>query len=405
MEAFMGRILVEGPLAGFADGLRIELAGKGYALDTVRDHLHLFADLSGWLAARGLGAADLTNRVAGEFLRDRRAGGHRVGVTERALAPVLALLRDLQVAPASVALVPETFSEVLLAQYRRYLEGERALSAGTVKHYLRCARAFLGSLPGEKDAMSGLSAGLVTGYVMEWARRRKGLAPDMVTLPALRSFLRFAHVAGHVPLSLVDAVPAGRGHPGRSGLPRAAPGEGIRAVLAACDRDGAAGRRDYAIALSLTRLALRGGEVAGLELADIGWAVGEVTVRGKGGRVDVLPLPRDVGEAWADYLMHARPRTASTTLFVSLRAPFAGLSASALTQVLARGCARAGVARFGPHRIRHAAACGMLDAGASMEEIGQLLRHAQQRTTAIYAKVDQARLAELARPCPEGAPR
>jgi integrase/recombinase XerD len=401
----MGRIVVDGPLAQFADGLRFGLVDKGYALDTVRDHLHLFADLSGWLAARGLVAADLTERVAVEFLRDRRAGGHRILVSERALAPALALLRGLQAAPAPRARVPEMFGEVLLAQYRRYLEDERAVSAGTVKHYLRCACAFLGWLPGAAASLRELSAGQVTGYVMEWARRRKGLAPDMVTLPALRSFLRFVHVAGHVPHSLVDAVPAGRGHPGRSGLPRAASGAGIRAVLDAFDRDSAAGRRDYAIVLALTRLALRGGEVARLELADIGWAVGEVTVRGKGGRVDVLPLPRDVGEAWADYLMHARPRTSSTTLLVSLRAPFAGLSASAVTQVLARGCARAGVARFGPHRIRHAAACGMLESGASMAEIGQLLRHAQQRTTAIYAKVDAARLAELARPCPQGASR
>jgi site-specific recombinase XerD len=86
-------------------------------------------------------------------------------------------------------------------------------------------------------------------------------------------------------------------------------------------------------------------------------------------------------------------------------APFTGLATSSVTQVLARACARAGVARFGPHRIRHAVACGLLNAGASMEEIGQLLRHAQERTTAIYAKVDQTRLAELARPCPQGAAR
>ena len=73
--------------------------------------------------------------------------------------------------------------------------------------------------------------------------------------------------------------------------------------------------------------------------------------------------------------------------------------------MVARCCTRAGVSRFGPHGMRHAAACDLLAAGASMEEIGQLLRHAQQRTTAIYAKLDRARLAELARPCPQGAAR
>jgi integrase/recombinase XerD len=157
--------------------------------------------------------------------------------------------------------------------------------------------------------------------------------------------------------------------------------------------------------LAMTRLALRGGEVARLRLADVGWRSGELTIAGKGGRTDTLPLPADVGEAMADYLLHARPATTSPTLFVALKAPFTALTASAVTQVVGRACERAGVPRFGPHRIRHAAACGLLAAGAPLEEIGQLLRHAQQRTTAIYARVDQARLAELARPCPQGAPR
>lgn len=401
----MGRIVVAGPLAPFEVGLRRNLADRGYALDTIVDHVHLLADLSGWLSAQNMAAADLTYRAGEEFLRARRSVGHRIGVTDRALAPTLEYLRGLRVAPQAELRVPGTFQEVLLVEYQRHLRGERGLAAGTIIHYLRCARAFLGWLPDSSDSLSGLSAGRVTGYVMQWARRREGLRPDMVTLPALRSFLRFLHLAGHVPGLLVDAVPAGRGHPGRLGMPRAASGDGIRAVLASCDRDSAVGRRDYAIVLSLTRLALRGGEVARLKLDDIGWRTGEVTIRGKGGRVDVLPLPGDVGQAWADYLLRARPKTTSTTLFVTMVAPFTGLATSSVTQVLARACARAGVARFGPHRIRHAVACGLLDAGASMEEIGQLLRHAQERTTAIYAKVDQTRLAELARPCPRGAAR
>jgi site-specific recombinase XerD len=404
-EAFMSRIVVQGSLAPFGDGLRSYLAGRGYALDTIVDHIHLLADLSGWLSAQGMAAADLTAQVAEEFLRSRRTAGHRIGVTDRALAPTLEYLRGLQVAPQPGPRAPVTFQESVLVEYRRYLERERGLAGGTITHYLRYARVFLAWLPGSADSLSELSAGRVTGYVMEWAQRREGLPPDMVMLPALRSLLRFLHVAGYVPDLLVHAVPAGRGHPGRFGLPRAASGDGIRAVLASCDRDCAVGRRDYAIVLSLTRLALRGGEVARLELGDVGWRAGEVTIRGKGGRVDVLPLPGDVGEAWADYLLQARPKTPSATLFVTMVAPFAGLATSSVTQVLSRACARADVARFGPHRIRHAVACGLLNAGASMQEIGQLLRHAHERTTAIYAKVDQARLAELAMPCPQGAAR
>jgi hypothetical protein len=142
------RIVVPGPLAPFADGVRQDLAGQGYALDTVTDHVHLLADLSGWLAGRGLAAGDLTGEAAGEFLRARRAAGHRTGVSAQALAPVLGYLRSVQAAPAQGRPVPATPLEALLAVYRQYLEGERGLSASTIRHYLRYARVFLSGFPG-----------------------------------------------------------------------------------------------------------------------------------------------------------------------------------------------------------------------------------------------------------------
>jgi integrase/recombinase XerD len=162
------RIVVAGPLAPFADGLRQDLAGRGYALDTVTDHVHLLADLSGWLASRGLTAADLTGETAGEFLGARRAAGHRTGVSTRALDPVLGYLRSVQAAPPPGLQVPATPLEELLAAYQQYLEDERGLSAGTVTHYLRYARAFLARFPRPvTEALAGLSAGQVTGFVLE----------------------------------------------------------------------------------------------------------------------------------------------------------------------------------------------------------------------------------------------
>jgi integrase/recombinase XerD len=398
------RIVVPGPLGVFADGLRRDLAGQGYALDTVTDHVHRLADLSGWLAGRGLSAADLTEEAAWQFVAERRAAGCRTGTSTRAFAPVLGYLRRAGAVPPPGRAAPVAEVDVLLADYQSYLEAERGLSAGTVRHYLRYARAFLAGLAGPLgQALAGLPAGQVTGYVPERARRREGAPQDLVVLPALRSLLRYLHVTGRTGLPLAGAVPAGRSW--KPGLPRAASADDLRAVLAACDRQSAGGRRDYAIVLALTRLALRGGEAARLRLADVDWRSGELRIAGKGGRTDILPLPADVGEAMADYLLHARPATMSPNLFVAVKAPFGALAVSSVTGVLWWACERAGVPRFGPHRVRHAAACGLLAAGAPMEEISQLLRHAQQRTTAIYAKVDQARLAELAVPCPEGAAR
>jgi site-specific recombinase XerD len=398
------RIVVGGALAPFADGLRNELAGQGYAADTIVDHVHLLADLSGWLSDRGMAMGELTSGAVREFLAARRVAGRRIGMTDRALAPILGYLRGLGLVPLPAAPTPTTAVELLLADYRRFLVQERGLADSTVKHYLRCARVFLAWLPATVDrSLPQLSAAQVIAFVQDTITRRRGTANDMVTLPALRSLLRFLHVAGHVPMALGGAVPAGRGQP--RNLRRAARLDHVQAVLAGCDRGSAMGRRDYAIVLMLTRLALRGGEVARLELADVNWRAGELTIRGKGGRVDVLPLPADVGAAIADYLLHGRPSSPARTLFVTAKAPFTGLAVSTVTVLVGAACARVGVSRFGPHRIRHTVACGLLADGASMEEISQLLRHARQRTTAIYARLDEARLADLARPCPQAAAR
>ena len=395
-----GPIIVAGPLAPFVQGLRRDLASQGYALDTVGDHVHLLADLSGWLSGRGLSVADLTTQVAGEFLRERRAAGRRVGVTPRGLAPVLEYLRRVRVAPPDAVVGAATPLEILLVEYRAHLVGERGLSAGTATHYLRCARTFLTWLSAPlAQALPAMSAGQVTDYVLGWAARRNGKAGDTVTLPALRSLLRFLHVAGHVPRPLVAAVPAARRRPTHVGVPRATSPDHVRAVLAGCDRASAAGRRDYAILLVLARLGLRAGEVAAITLDDVDWRSGMLLVHGKGSREDALPLPTDVGEAIVSYLRR-RPRCECRALFLRVTAPRQGLNRCTVAWVVRAACDRAGLPRVGAHRLRHTAATGMLQAGASLPEIGQVLRHREPKTTAIYAKVDHAALRALARPWP-----
>ena len=130
----------------------------------------------------------------------------------------------------------------------------------------------------------------------------------------------------------------------------------------------------------------------GIRLGDIDWRQGVLTVRGKGSALDELPVPADVGAAMADYVRHGRPRSSSRLLFVSVRAPFAGLSPESVGSVVQRACGQAGLDRFGPHRLRHAVACQLQRDGASLEEIGQLLRQRDPRTTARYATVDAAAL-------------
>ena len=199
-------------------------------------------------------------------------------------------------------------------------------------------------------------------------------------------------------MPLVWAVPSVADLRDRA-LPRGLEPGAVRKLLASCDRRRLVGRRDYAILLLLARLGLRAGEIAALELDDVDWRRGLLLVHGKGARQDVLPLPADVGEAIVGYLRR-RPRCKCRALFLRVTAPRREMNRSTIGWVVRGACDRAGLPRVGPHRLRHTAATDMLRAGASLAEIGQVLRHREQRTTAIYAKVDRARLRALARPWP-----
>jgi site-specific recombinase XerD len=189
-----------------------------------------------------------------------------------------------------------------------------------------------------------------------------------------------------------------------AGLPKALTPAEVQCLLAACDRRTRTGRRDFAILLTLVRLGVRAGEVAQLALDDVDWRAGTLTIRGKGPQVDSLPVPADVGRALASYLRRGRPTTATErTLFVRSRAPHRGLSSTGVTQIVFGAAARAGLRPLHAHCLRHTAATQLLRAGATLPEIGRLLRHRRALTTAIYAKVHRAALRTIAQPWLEGA--
>jgi integrase/recombinase XerD len=290
--------------------------------------------------------------------------------------------------------------DVLVAEFRAFLIGERGLAAETGRCYGNHARAFLGWLSQPVDAtLAGLSAGQVTGYVIEYCRGRNSESGKaMVT--ALRSLLRFLHVTGRVPALLTGAVPAVANWR-LAGLPATLSAGQVEALIAACDTATPVGTRDRAVLVMLARLGLRTAEVAALRLADVDWRRGQLLVRGKGNRIEALPLPAAVGEALADYLIRTRPSCPSRSVFLSVRGrPPRPLTAMAVRQIVARACARAGLPRLGAHRLRHTLAGDLLRAGNSLPQIGQVLRHRSLLSTAIYAKVDTARLRDVGRPWP-----
>jgi integrase/recombinase XerD len=396
------RVATAGPLAAYRDGFADELASAGYTPGSAEHQVGLMAHLSRWLESRGLGPADLTPERAEEFIRARRAAGYTLLLSQRALAPLLDYLRGLGVVPQPPPAAC-TAAEKLTGDYRRYLVSERGLAAATVCAYLVTARLFLGQL----DRSGGLDLGKLTAaQVRSFAVAqccRRPVASAKVLVVGLRSLLRFLFLAGHTGQQLAWAVPTPAGFAGGS-LPRALEPGAVAALLAGCDRDTAVGRRDFAIITLLARLGLRGGEAAALELDDIDWHHGEIVVHGKGGRRDRLPLPADVGEALVAYLREGRPAVAGCrTLFLRVRAPLGALGTKGVADVVRWACRRAGLPAAGPHRLRHSAATAMLRNGASLTEVGQVLRQDRAATAAIYAKVDRAALRALAQCWPEVA--
>lgn len=401
------QVWMRGPLSSFEAGFRGRLDELGYRSSSAKDQVRLMADLDDWLAIEGLDAAGLSGEVVDRFLAARRSQGRRTHLTRRALAPLLGYLRELGVLAAGGTSSAATAAVQLLEGYRCYLLQERGLASGTARNYVEAARLFLAGLPNPEDPDLGrLSAGDVSRFVLGLARagqREPRSVKNLVTVTTgLRSLLRFLFVEGRTPVLLAGAVPAAARWR-QSSLPRALDARLVAALLDSCDRARAVGRRDFAILTLLVRLGLRVGEVARLLLDDVNWVGGDLLVRGKANRQDRLPLPRDVGEAMVDYLRHGRPSSSCRRVFVRALAPHVEMTPQAVGMVVTLACDRAGLARVGAHRLRHTAATEMLQAGSSLSEVGDVLRHSRPETTAIYAKVDQASLSALARPWLGGA--
>ena len=399
------RRLHAGPLAHDIDGFAVWLSVEGYARPSAREKLRFVELLSRWLESEELGVEDLDEQRVEAFLLARGWSNGRRGeaATGRQL---LCYLRGSSVIPAAVPCPgSDTPIDRIGRIYERFLVNERGVSPATVTNYLPIVRTFLTEHFGAREVvLETLGVRDANQFVLRQARRLSRSRAQLV-VTVLRSFLRHLYQRGDIPGDLSNALAPVR-HWRLSGLPKALAPEQVESMLDSCDRGTAVGQRDYAVLLLLARLGLRAGEVVALTLDDFNWTEGIVTVPGKGKRREPLPLPRDAGEGLTEYLRAGRPACPTRRVFVRMHAPHRSFrSSAAICDIVRRALTRAGInSPFkGAHLLRHSLATSMLHNGASLEDIGQILRHRHPETTQIYAKVDLDALRALAPAWPGGA--
>lgn len=384
------RRLMGGPLGEHIHLYVEHLQRAGFSGECGHHALSIVHDFGFWLGATGRDVGDIQEGLVSKYLVERSR--HRPARTGdgRALSRLLWVLREARIIAPRV-LPQRDPQEDLLDAYHHYLERKRGLAPISIASHLWFLRPFLKEIGIASNADVGRLSGREVATYVERHAGDHGATTARIMCSRLRVFLRYLHCEGLLDADLTASVPSIR-RSAEPRLPTFMSLEEVRRILEGCDQSTATGRRDYAILMLLARLGLRAKEVATLSLDDFDWRAGQFTVRGKGRKIATMPLPPDVGAAIVRYLQTGRPRSDSRRLFLLSVAPHTGFKGAPGVHSVARSAIRragiTGLAHRGSHVFRHSLATGLLRSGATLTEIGQLLRHQEQDTTRIYAKVD-----------------
>lgn len=393
-------------LSSFVTWLGSQQYSAGYACIVAR-HAMAFGR---WCEARSIEVTALTDGQIERYQRSRARLRSRRPETRRqerqALKLLLLFLRKQGLCAAASPCATDV--DRVCVDFAQHLRCNHALAVATVDTYTRVARQFLTWRFGQAEVcLSDLRPNDSIGFVQQESKR---MAPPAVKAAAnaLRSFLRFGEFRGEVCTSLSAGVPSVATWTTTPPIPKAIAAEHAQRAIDSCDRLTVLGRRDRAVLLLLARLGLRACEIIRLTLDDIDWDQAQLRIHGKGGRQSLLPLPADVGVAIAAYLQHGRPACEDRHVFLRSMAPIRALldGSDGVGSIVNYALARANVdaPHRGSHQFRHALAAHMLRQGASLPEIGQVLRHRSPQTTSIYAKVDLEALRTLVMVWPGSAP-
>lgn len=396
---------LEGPLAVHIPPFAEWANEQGYARYSIYRQVLLATCFSRWLEQGGVTLRQVSSEHPTQYLQYRARRRRIASGDAAAMRHLIGYLRHRQVISAEKVkqhrLIP---AERRTQAFEQYLRQQRALANTTVINYVPFIREFLTHRFGCGPVrLSRLRASDVVQFVQRQASRLHQKRAKLMTT-ALRSFLQYAHYCGDITLDLAAAVPAVANW-SMTSIPRAISTDQVHQLLVSIDQRTAIGRRDYAILLLLARLGLRSSEVAFIELDDIDWNAGTLSVRGKGGMRNEFPLSAEVGKAIAAYLSDGRPLSNSRRVFLRAKAPIRGFQgAGGVGSVVRHSLKRAEInaPTFGAHQFRHGLATDMLRQGASLSEIGDVLGHRHPQTTKIYIKVDLDALRTLALPWPGG---
>jgi len=392
------------------DAFAAHLEDGRYAVNTTKNYFAGIAHFARWMTQTCLPLQMLNEHVVDQFLNQHLAHCDCPPPALQNLRDIRAALHHLLDVLRKQGVIAEQTSPTghiadELHRYDGYMHKARGLSAGTRSARLRIVeRLLLYKFAKCPIVLGELHPDDVRRFISSQLQLRGTASNASALTSALRTYLRYRTTCGDQVHGLL-AVIASPAHWGLASLPRALTHKDVERLLASFTSSLPSPRRGYAIVRCALDMGLRSSEIANLQLADIDWRAGTVTLkRTKSLRQDILPLPELTGKALAEYVQHERPKTTNTAVFVRCLAPRdTPIGANGVRRVIRDAYRRIGLTHGRSHALRHTLACQLIDHGSSLKEVADVLRHRSLNTSLIYAKLDISRLSAVALAWPGSA--